>query len=64
MSQVMSENARKELRLSIRISALEEDILWRAAQVRQDYRLQFPFADGGRMGVRRALWNDDRVQLW
>jgi uncharacterized protein (DUF1778 family) len=41
MSQASAGSAGKELRLSIRTSALEKDILWRAAQARHMNISQF-----------------------
>lgn len=41
MSQTAAENAGKELRLSIRTSASEKDLLWRAAQARHMNISQF-----------------------
>ncbi len=41
MSKITAENAGKELRLSIRTSAPEKDILWRAAQARHMNISQF-----------------------
>ena len=41
MAQITAENAGKELRLSIRTSAPEKDILWRAAQARHMNISQF-----------------------